>query len=250
MMVARFDWEAEEVALPSLQRLEWWHHPEAERSGGINSLPCVLQNAPNLRYLFIAGFIGPTYVATRPNAIELPQLETLRLHMMNGMILHQILSRWRLPSLTHLILDSPVVRDGLDIVWSALSDQLLVVEFGKHVRFYMADNVTPCLRSCRKLQMLNYYVLFTAPAADEVEHSSLATVSLNMHVNSLLGDSTSVWNLIEHHFDNLCAKSLTALQNVVLYGDWKAVWAHPRFAPIKIKLEEAGRRLEVAGGKI
>ncbi|PPQ64241.1 hypothetical protein CVT24_008644 [Panaeolus cyanescens] len=249
MMVARFDCEAEEVALPSLQRLEWWHHPEAERSGGINSLPCVLRNAPNLRFLFIAGFIGPTYVASSPERIELPKLETLRLHMMNGMILHQIITRWSLPSLTHLILDSPVVRDGLDIVWTALSDQLLVVEFGKHVRFYMTDNVTPCIQSCRKLQMLNYYVLFTAPPASELEHSTLTTVSLNMHVNSLIGDSVSVWSLIEHHFDILCGKNLTALQNVVLYGDWKAVWSHPRFAPIKVKLEEAGRKLETVDGK-
>ncbi|KAF8963911.1 hypothetical protein BDZ97DRAFT_1919442 [Flammula alnicola] len=240
----RFDYEAEGITLPSLRRLEWWHHNEAERSGGINSLGDVLRSAPGLRYLFIGGVVGANRICTEP--IDLPELKTLRLHIRSGLLFHGIISRWSLPSLTHIVMDSPPVKEGLDAIWEIFGHQLEKVEFGNHVRFLMSDTLSPCLKGCPNLKQLDYYLFFTSSAEDTQVHSNLTAVGLHAHVNSLLADGSTAWNLVEHHFDILCGANLSALQKVVLYGDWRSILSHPRFPLIQKRLNDSGRVLQFA----
>ncbi|KAF8910011.1 hypothetical protein CPB84DRAFT_1764362 [Gymnopilus junonius] len=210
----RFDYEAVGVSLPSLQRLEWWHHNEAERSGGINSLVAVLRGAPNLRYLFVGGVMGAGFVilaGKQSELILLPNLHIFRLNIRNGMLLHQILSRWILPSLTHLILDSPPVRGSLDDIWEKFGQQLEVVEFGKHT-----------------MQV----------------HPSVSVVGLHAEVNGLLSNGDSVWGLIESHFEVLSGPKFPGLRRIILYGNWKPILGHRRFAPMRNKVWQNGRVLE------
>ena len=239
----RFDHEAAGISLPSLQRLEWWHHNEAERSGGINSLSAVLRGAPNLRYLFIGGVMGTGYTGRYSDLILLPNLCIFRLHIRSGLLLRQIITRWTLPSLTHLILDTPPVRDGLEDIWEKFGSQLEVVEFGRHVRFYMNDDLSPCLNGCPNLRELNFYLLFTsAPRTIEV-HQNLSAVGLHAHMNDMLSTGDSLWGLIETHFDVLCSTKFPALRRITLYGTWRSILGHRRFIPIQNKLWQSGRTL-------
>ncbi|KDR85607.1 hypothetical protein GALMADRAFT_108906 [Galerina marginata CBS 339.88] len=242
----RFDYETVDISLPSLRRLEWWHHNEAERSGGINSLGAVLRSAPNLRYLFIGGVVGPSHICMEPGLVFLAKLQTLRLQIRSGLLLRQIISRWSLPSLTHLILDSPPVKEGLHELWEIFGHQLQTVEFGKHVRFLMTDNLSPCLKGCPNLRQLNYYFFFTTPPEATQAHANLSVVGLHSHVNSLLADGSSIWNLIEHHFEILCGPNLPLLKRIVLYGDWRLILCHPRFVPMHNKLRSCGRVLQLS----
>ncbi|KAH9486377.1 hypothetical protein JR316_0000441 [Psilocybe cubensis] len=240
-----FDNEVMGVSLPSLQHLEWWHSNEAERSGGINSLGAVLRGAPNIHYLFIGGVVGTTTTLQERQNIILPHLRILRLYIRSGLFLRQIITRWSLPSLTHLVLDSPPVKDGLQEVWEVLGDRLETVEFGKHVRFWMNDCLTPCLKGCPNLKELNYYLFFTAPPESTYVHSNLTTIGLHPHVNALLDDGNSIWTLIDQHFEILCGVSLPGLQRVVLHGDW-GILRHPRFAAIQENLRNSGRELQLS----
>lgn len=241
-----FDNEVMGVPLPSLQHLEWWHSNEAERSGGINSLSAVLRSAPNVHYLFIGGVVGTITTLQETQCIILPHLQILRLYIRSGLFLRQIITRWSMPSLTHLILDSPPVKDGLQEVWEALGDRLETLEFGKHVRFLISDHLTPCLKGCPNLKRLNYYFFFTAPPESTYVHPNLTTIGLHPYVNALLDDGNSVWALIEHHFEILCGFSLPGLRKVVLHGDWGFILRHPRFAAIQMHLKNSGRELQLS----
>lgn len=242
----QFDYEAEAIELPRLERLHWWHHNEAERSGGINSLGVVLRGAPNLRYLFIGGAVATSQIRMEAEQMVLSKLELLRLHIKSGLLLRQILSRWSLPSLTHLTLDSPPVRDGLNAIWETFGQQLEVVEYGRHVHFLMNDDLSPCLEGCPNLKELDYHVFFTLPADSSQSHANLSVVGLHSHANVLLSDGGSLWKLIEHHFEMLCGPGLSALQRIVLYGSWRSILNHPRFRPIQKKLNGSGRILQLA----
>lgn len=242
----QFDYEAEGISLPRLERLHWWHHDEAERSGGINSLGVVLRGAPDLRYLFIGGVVGTNRIRMEREQMVLSKLEVLRLHIRSGLLLQQIISRWSLPSLTHLIMDSPPVKDGLNAIWETFGQQLEVVEFGRHVRFLMRDDLSSCLEGCPNLKELNYHFFFTAPAHGLQSHANLMVVGLHSQTNDLLSDGGSLWNLIEHHFEILSGPALSALQKVVLHGSWRSILNHPRFGPIQKKLNGSGRALQLA----
>jgi len=241
-----FDWEATNVSLPSLKRLEWWHHNEAERSGGINSLGAVLRSSPNIQYLFIGGVVGPNHVCMEPEQLVLPKLQRLRLHIRSGLLTRQIIMRWSLPSLTHLILDSPPIKDGLQEIWHAFGHQLEVVELGKHVRFLMSDELSLCLKGCPNLRELNYYFFFASPAIASDVHEHLVSIGIHSHVNALLADGGTIWKLIEQHFAVFYGTRLPALRNVILYGDWRSILHHPRFAPIQNMLRMSGRILQVS----
>ncbi|KAJ3502825.1 hypothetical protein NLJ89_g8713 [Agrocybe chaxingu] len=207
-----FDYEAECPPLPSLQRLEWWHHNEADRTGGINALGVVLRNAPRLRYLFVGGVLGAHHICMEPGRVFLPDLETVRLQVRSGMLLRQMVSQWFLPSLKHVILDSPVVRDGSQAIWETFGEQLETLEFGKHVRFLISDFLTPCLMSCPNLKELNYYIFFTSPPRKR--HRPFET----------------------YH----------SLRRIVLYGDWRAVLLHSRFVTIKEMVKMSDKILELS----
>lgn len=241
----RFEFEVEGLALPSLQRLQWWHHSEAEQSGGINSLGKVLRNAPNLRYLFIGGVVGSSRICNEPGPFVLEHLETLRLHIRSGTLFYRILFQWSMPVLKHIIMDSPPVREGLDAIWDILGDQLEMIELGRHVRFLMTDSLSPCLSGCPNLRQLNYFMFFTAPPETTQVHPNIGEVGLHSQVNGLLADGGSAWSLIARHFDFLCGPILPALRRVTLYGDWRSILSHRLFQPILEKLTQSGRVLQI-----
>ncbi|KAF8640757.1 hypothetical protein AX17_000407 [Amanita inopinata Kibby_2008] len=226
--------------MPSLQCLEWWHNDEAEPSGGINSLCAVLCGVPRLRYLFIRGLVGQTRISLS-RAISLPELTTLRLHVVDGLLLHQVVRNWSLPALSCLILDTPgLVAQGLFFIWKMFGPQLRTVEFGKHLRFLINDVITSCLRGCPQLEEINYYVLFTASPNLPESHGSLHTVGLHAAVNSFLVEPGSVWSLLEQHFEALLGGHLPSLRRIDLYGDWRAVLTHHRFIPILRRSQQLG----------
>lgn len=239
-----FDYEAVGLPLPALQRLEWWHYDEAERSGGINSLADVLHAAPNLSYLFVGGVISFSRICTQKEIPSLPHLQTLRISTINGLLLHQIVSRWSLPSLTHIILDSLDLDLGL--IWDAFGNQLKSVEFGKHLRFFTCDRLSPCLNGCPGLEELNFYLYFTSPAGTIQPHNSLTTIRIHSAFNGLLFNDAAVWDLIHRHFEFLCGSNLPALRHIILYGDWQFILDHPRFTSIRDKLRDIDRILEVS----
>lgn len=232
----RFDYEADGVSLPTLQRLEWWHHNEAERSGGINSLSAVLHGAPNISYLFVGGIRSFNHLWLQKET--LPHLQTLRLNTISGLFLHQIISHWSLPSLTYIVLDSPPPDDsGWESIWNAFGSQLKTIEFGKSLGFFVDDQISSCLKGCPGLQELNFYLRFTLPAAYMQPHTSLTTVRLHAAVSHLLPNDAAVWDIIDRHFKVLCGTDLPALRRIILYGDWKSILHDPRFASIRETLQ-------------
>jgi hypothetical protein len=240
----RFDYEADGVSLPALQHLEWWHHNEAERSGGINSLSAVLHGAPNISYLFVGGVRSFNHLWLRRETLR--HLRTLRLSTINGLFLHQIVSYWSLPSLTYLVLDSPLPDYGWRSIWNAFGNQLKAIEFGKNLGFFVHDQLSSCLNGCPGLEELNFYLHFTSPAENIQPHTSLTTVRLHVAVNDLLPNDSAVWDLIDSHFDVLCGSNLPALQRIILYGDCQSVLHYPRFASVRDKLQDINRVLEIS----
>jgi len=241
-----FDYETVGVPLPALQRLEWWYYDEAERSGGINSLAAVLHGAPNLSYLFVGGVVGFSRICMQREAPYLPRLQTLRLNAINGLLLHQIVAHWSLPSLTHIVLDYPLTNFGSGLIWDAFGRQLKAIEFGRHLRFSTRDRLSPCVNSCPGLEELNFYLFFTLPAETMQPHASLTTVRLHAAVNDILPNDDAVWDLIDCHFEILCGSDLPALRHIILYGDWQWILHHPRFTYIRDKLQDINRILEVS----
>ena len=240
-----FDYETDGVPLPALQHLEWWHHNDAERSGGINSLSAVLRSAPNISYLFVGGV--RTFSRLWLQEGTFPHLQTLRLGTVNGLFLYQIVSSWSLPSLTYLVLDSPLPDSGWSSIWNAFGRQLKAIEFGKNLRFFSNDQLSPCLNGCPGLEQLNFYLYFTAPAENIQPHTSLTTIRLHAAVNELLSNAdAAVWDLIDHHFKVLCGSDLPALRRIILHGDWHSVLHHSRFISIRDKLQDTNRILEIS----
>ncbi|KAK2461470.1 hypothetical protein APHAL10511_005933 [Amanita phalloides] len=236
----QFHYEAQSIPLPSLERLEWWHNNEAERTGGINSLTAVLYAAPSLIYLFIGGLAGYTRIVSRP--ISLPNLKTLRLRSVDGLLLRQIVHSWALPALTQIVLDAPGLSpQNLSMIWHKFGQQLRTVELGKNLRFLLNDAVSPCLRECPGLKEMNYFALFTLATELSSPHYSLQTVGLHCAVNSILAEPESAWSFLEHHFNMLLGQQLAVLQRIVLHGDWRGVVAHPRFEPILQRSHRIGR---------
>lgn len=228
----QFDYEVDSVSLSSLRRLEWWYHAEAERSGGINSLGVVLKHAPNIEYLFVGGVVGYTQLT----CVCLPSLRTLRLHVINGLLLHQIVSKWILPSMTHVVLDSPFAEQGLQGVWERFGEQLRVVEFGKHLRFLRSDHLTICLRGCPTLQEIGYFIFFTKIPEITEEHSSLRIIRLHSAVNHFLQTAEEVWAILDGHFRFFT--QLPSLCKIILYGEWRGILGQCRFQTIKQRLYE------------
>ena len=240
----RFDYEIDEVPLPTLQHLEWWHYNDAERSGGINSLSAVLRGAPNISYLFVGGVRSFSRLWLQEGTF--PHLRTLRLGTINGLFLHQIVSSWSLPSLTCIVLDSPLPDSGWGSIWNAFGRQLKAIEFGKNLRFFSYDQLSPCLNGCPGLEQLNFYPSFTAPAENIQPHTSLTTVRLHLAVNNLLYNVDDlVWDLLDRHFKILCGGDLPALRCIILHGNWNSILHHSRFIPIRERLQDTNIILEI-----
>ena len=242
----RFDYETDEVALPALQHLEWWYHSDAERSGGINSLSSVLRGAPNISYLFVGGIL--TFSRLWLQGGTYPHLQTLRLATINGLFLHQIVSSWSLPSLTYIVLDSPLMNSGWGSIWNAFGHQLKALEFGKNLRFFTDDQLSSCLNGCPGLKQLNFYLYFTAPAENIQPHTSLTTIRLHAAVNDLFSNTNNnvAWDLIDRHFKVLCGSDLPALRRIILHGDWDSILHNSRYISIREKLQDTNRILEIS----
>jgi hypothetical protein len=235
----RFEFEADSLPLSSLERLEWWHHNGASRSGGINSLGAVLRSAPNLRYLFVGGFIELSSIGTEP--IHLHALQTLRLYLVTRLF---IFSRWSLPALTHVVLDLPVVG-----AWEMFGPQLQTVEFGRHLRFMIDDHLTPCIEKCPNLRNLNYYLFFTTPPHLSGSHPSLTCVGLHASVNSFLVEDESIWCHIKTHFVLFTRQTFPSLERLRLYGEWRGILSHPHFLPLQHALQAQGCIIELPDGR-
>lgn len=174
----RYEFPAAIVSLASLTRLEWWHYNNAARSGGINSLMDVLENAPSLQFLTLGGEFWP--ISSRSTPLRLPALTTLRLKRVNPFFISQIV-RWELPSLVHVVVEFPTDHGGLEELWLRLGSQLCTVEFSQHLAFHMTDQISPFLRSCAGAKVFNYFINFTAPptAPVLVEQSSLECIGIH-----------------------------------------------------------------------
>ncbi|EAU92332.1 hypothetical protein CC1G_00551 [Coprinopsis cinerea okayama7 len=252
-----FDFETNIVQLPSLRRLEWCHHSEADRAGGINSLSAVLRNSPSLRYLFIDRVVELSPTGMDPTPLELKRLKTLRLGVVNGLLLHQITQRWSLPSLTRLVLDRPMPEPQFVLLCQSLGTQLELLEFGGHLRFYTVDYISLALMSCPTLKELNFHIFFTIPPSQEDPnintpsrpHTSLKTIGMHSAVNGMLSNGQELWDRLREHFTFLAGERLESLERVVLYGEWKFILDHPMFQPIKQKLQDRGLELELYEGR-
>jgi hypothetical protein len=212
-----------DISLPSLKRLEWWHYNDAARAGGINSFQVVLQGTPSLKYLSIGGELWITHCGT---TVHLPRLTTLRLCRMNTLFV-QLVSRWSLPSLSHVI-----AQDNghmLENIWNAFGPQLQVVEFGAHIRFYLEDQISHVLPKCPNLKQLNYYVMFTIKPEINTPHPSVTSVRLNSHPCGLIDLGKETILQVDAHLKFICSPVFPKLQELILYGDWRSIKESPEF---------------------
>ncbi|KAF5384987.1 hypothetical protein D9615_001184 [Tricholomella constricta] len=233
--------EAAQLPLISLKRLDWWYHPEAERSGGINSLSVALEGTPNLQYLSVGGAVGHRHHLNGASHLTLSKLRTLRLFGSNGLFLRGLAGLWSLPALTNVIVDFPLAQMGLSHVWEAFGAQLQRVEFGKHVRFLLDDHVADCLKGCPNLEELNFFLFFTmVPSPSQIRHASITTIRLHAAVNQLLQDGTAVCDHIENHFKVLMSDTFPSLRTIVLYGEWRGIISHPHLAPMWQSVRDRG----------
>ncbi|KAI0929187.1 hypothetical protein AcV5_006519 [Taiwanofungus camphoratus] len=239
-----FEFAADCPPLVSLKRLDWWHHGEAARTGGINSLSDVLRAAPNLQYLSLGGFVTKNFLAPGP-PVPLPSLTTLRILRMNVLFVLQM-CRWSMPVLTHLIIDTVEDIYMLESFWEKFGAQIRTVELGHSLKYYIRDSLSMILPGCPNLEELNYYVHFTAvPYPFHEAHPLLTTVGLHAHATSFIPvGSTEYWRRIEDHFAVLSRPLFPALKKIVLYGDWDAVMTDVHFPSLVQTLLARGCRLE------
>ena len=240
----RFELPAEECPpLTSLKRLDWWHHNDAARSGGVNALSDVLRAAPNLQYLSIGGDLWISFIVRTP--IILPALTTLRIRRMNVLLLNQI-SRWSLPSLQHVIIDTHSNHMLLEGLWTVFGDQIKTLELGRNLKFYICDMIYYVLANCQNLQELCYYVQFTCPPHMPIEkHNSLHTVRLHAAENGLFAsEENDLWCHLSEHLSLYASDLFPALKRVVLHGDWESIRRDARFQPLVQKLLDKGFAVE------
>ncbi|KAK1229769.1 hypothetical protein PQX77_007146 [Marasmius sp. AFHP31] len=225
----RFEFEVDSLSLPSLKRLEWIYYPEAERTGGINSLTDVLHHSPNIEYLHLGG-LNPRTQIISGHSILLPRLKTICVSSLTAQVIHQVCYRWTLPVLSHLIIGA-VNLPSVSTMWEKYSEQLESVELGRHITFLQRDFVGPCVRSCHNLKVLNYYVFFTQPPDFGEETSSIESVGLHVSANEMLAnESETAWRLLESHLDALLGGALPMLRDIRLHGDWSGFLADGRIA--------------------
>ncbi|KAI0672935.1 hypothetical protein C8Q78DRAFT_1068402 [Trametes maxima] len=228
--------------LPSLKRVDWWHHNEAARTGGINSLPHVLGEAPNLEYLSVGGEIWPNFLVGP--SVHLPHLATLRLRRVNAFFVLQ-LSRWKLPALTHVIFEHIQSADIYWPLWTEFDAQVRTVELGLSLRFYVRDFLAVVLGGFTHLEELNYYIHFThAPRTDRPQEA-LHTIGLHSSANSFYRTgSPEFWSHLGQHFEAFTETIFPALQRVKLYGDWSDVTEDKEFEQLVKPLRDRGCKIE------
>lgn len=239
----RFDFPSSCPSLPSLKRLDWWHHNEAARAGGINSLVDVISSAPNLQYMSLGGDLLITLMQSSP--VHLPSLTTLRLRRMNVLFIQQI-CRWDMPALTHLIVDTVSNIDALESFWGMFGSQIRTLELGINLKYYISDSLSFFLPGCPNLQELNYYLHFTAkPYPLSEQHHSLTTIGIHALPNSFFPvGSAPYWEHIQEHFAVYCRPSFPKLRRIILYGDWTPLLEDNRHAALLRPLYDRGYAVE------
>ncbi|KAJ4485699.1 hypothetical protein J3R30DRAFT_3697078 [Lentinula aciculospora] len=236
----QFQFDADSLPLPSLKRLEWNYNPDAEHSGGINSLGATLQNTPNLQYLLIGSVPRSPMMDFRK--VSLPFLETLAISSLSGQLMHQISYRWALPSLSHIVLGALSIPD-MSCLWEVYGGQIKSLELGRHASFLVRDVITSALNNCPQLEELNYYMFFTLPPILHDSHDSIHTVGLHSAPN-LMFSSDDNWILLERHLHFL-TEYLSSFHTLRLFGDWSQILTDSRFAPIYVKLRQRGCQIVV-----
>ncbi|KAF7436417.1 hypothetical protein PC9H_003250 [Pleurotus ostreatus] len=233
----RFEFEAGRCPnLQSLRRLEWWHHPEASRTKGINKLEDVLLCAPNLEHLFIGGI--PSYSPSYQQSLHLAALKTLRLRLGNGMYLFNV-CKWSLPSLTTLIIDAPMGSGALDTLFAAYGDQLRTVELGKHLGFLASDSLAACFQGCPNLEELNCRIIFTAVCM-RPGSSSLRSVGLFLDPIYHF-EEVHEWMIIESHLQTFANKTaFPSLATMRLLGRWPTMMLKPKWSSLYESLINRG----------
>lgn len=246
----RFDFPADPCPpLTSLQRLDWWHHNDASRTGGVNCLPEVLLAAPNLQYLTLAGDVWLGLLQTPP--VELPNLTTLRLQAVNILFV-QLICRWSLPSLQTLVVESfahsPATLQG---IWTKFGKQIKRVELGRNLKFLVTNFLSTLLTHCEELQELNYYVHFTAPIDPQspvIWHRVLETVRLHAHFHTAVPYDV-LWEQLVRHLQLYSRPSFSRLKRVLLYGNWEAVMSSPEYPSLVKKLLDRGCVVETVSSE-
>ncbi|KAF9011064.1 hypothetical protein BDQ17DRAFT_1345402, partial [Cyathus striatus] len=206
--------------MPTLRRLEWWHNDSAERTGGINSLSGVIRGCPKLEYLFLCGNSDYSRLRMECRQLVLPTYTPL----------------------SQVIVDSPIPEHGLDTLWEAFGRQLRTVEFGKHLRFLLSDNIPSCLEQCPHLSEFNYYLFFTCVPHIREPHESVTNIGLHAAVNAFL-DERMAWEHIERHFSILTGTAFPALRSITMYGNWQGIVSHPCFPALRERVYNGGRVL-------
>ncbi|KAJ7045009.1 hypothetical protein C8F04DRAFT_521519 [Mycena alexandri] len=246
-----FDFDATCPPLFSLRRLDWWNHAEASRSGGINSLIAVLCAAPNLEYLFI-GIVRAQFspfhgLGGTGQIIDLPHLRTLRLSTTTALLLRQIVAQWTLPALDNLVMDTPMLGVGTDVMWESFGPQLRVMELGKHIRFLLEENIASCLRGCPSLHELNYYIFTTMlPEVDaENIYPSITSIAINMAEVALLGELRDEWEHLERHFNIFAGTMFPSLRQLRIYAMSERFLLDERFPALHRQLSDRGCIVEI-----
>lgn len=230
--------------LPSLKRVDWWHHNEAARTGGINSLMHVLGAAPNVEYLSVGGELWPTYMHTA--CVHLPHLTTLRFRRVNAFFVLTV-CRWTCPSLRHVIFDNIADAELFWALWTTFGGQIRTVELGISLKFYVQDFLEHVLSGCTQLEELNYYVQFTHAPPTKWPQNTLKTVGLHAHPNSFFRvGAADYWDHIGAHFQALASAAFPAVKRVLLYGDWHATMEMEEFDRVVRPLREKGCIVAIA----
>ena len=231
--------------LTSLKRLDWWHRNEAAKTGGINSLVDVLKAAPNLNYLSLEGEVW-MYAMQLNTTITLRHLTTLHLRCVNILFVLQ-LSKWSFPSLRNVILDRFIHDSMPETIGQSFGSHIRTLELGKSLKFYTHDALRPILHACPHLEEVNYYVFFTARFnALQEPYGTLTTIGLHGAHNPIFdGYTDELWTHLEHHLSIWCSSFYPNLAKLVLYGDWRYILNHPRYAVWEQKWKEMRLLVEV-----
>ncbi|KAI8989715.1 hypothetical protein BD414DRAFT_414278 [Trametes punicea] len=238
-----YEFDTECPPLPSLKRIDWWHDNEAARTGGINSLPHVLSNAPNLEYLSVGGELWPNFLHTP--TVYLPRLATLRVRRVNAFFVLQM-CRWSLPTLRHLAFEEFHSTDYWPF-WQTFGPQIRTVELGVSLKFYIRDFLSVVLSGCPHLEHLNYYVHCTHVPRIDKPHNSIKTVGLHACSNSFSRiESPQFWSHLRQHLETFTKLNYPALERLELYGNWASVADDEEFEHLVKPLRDRGCLVEMA----